>query len=316
MTIQTIMVTDPRFGTYEQQIGDTKEESGYEPLGPDSKYGWNMPPEHATDSFIARTADKVVFEIGSGNGKRVVQPALRNGAKFVYSTDIETELNKEVERIARTEKPSDRVLTLCLAEDWWCQDLTANPSVSQILKLRQKTDLPEEGSVDLVMARQSIQFVKHPSCFLCFLDLAEILLKIGGEVWGIHMSPFLQYLYDCPLDLDGSTVEKGVRMAQITERNRQFVSQERAIPGGFTEDLDLCFSEARPNTPFLYFDEDTLVGLLNLWKQSRIQRGLSDNLEVKENYCFAPRQIWRKNKLVGLPAYVNMEHHVFVLEKK
>jgi len=313
MSIEKHMVEHPKFGQYEQTIGSSLTEAGHIPLeGPEGTVlGWIMPSEHATDAFVGSSTGKIVFEIGSGNGERVVEPALKNGAKHVYAVDIfATHLELVKQAAVRIGRPND-VYTAVISDQWWNKELQSSPGVEAIL-LPLTGVIPGDGIVDLMIARQVVQF-GSPESFFRFLDLAASCLRVGGEVWTINMSPFLEYIYDCDIDLDGQKVQRGVRLSQIVARNREFMLGVRKQPGGFARVCD-CLPETTMED-FLYFDRDTGVGLVNRWQETRRARGLASHLQIEENYCFGPRSIWKRNKLVGMPEYLNRENHVLVLKK-
>lgn len=83
------IISHPKYGEYVQEVCDTPEEAGHGALSSGGKYGWEMPPDPATEEFVSNTKDRVVFEVGSGLGKRVVLPSLKREAKLVYATDID-----------------------------------------------------------------------------------------------------------------------------------------------------------------------------------------------------------------------------------
>ncbi|MDM8559077.1 hypothetical protein [Candidatus Parabeggiatoa sp. HSG14] len=316
MSIKRIVIHHPRFGEYEQRIGDTIEEAGHQKLlGPgNTELGWVMPSEHVTEEFVKATNNKVVFEIGSGNGERITRPSLENGAELVYAADIYSEHLETVRKSARVIGKDERVRTLHIKKDWWDKTLVKQPSVAAVLDTKINENIPMESSVDMMIARQVLQF-GSPNNFLRFLDLAEAALTVGGEVWGINMSPFIQYIYDCELDLEQKSVKKGGRLEQIVERNRQFAVGARRSPGGYVQKLSDCLAEMESDCSFLYFDIDTLAGILTLWEKSRKERGLDANLSITESDYFSPRSIWCKNKLISRKEYENQENHVFVLKK-
>ncbi len=331
MPIQVNTIHHGRFGIYPQTVNDTPEEAGHENLrGSDGDWvGWVMPPDPATDRFVEATAGKVVFEVGSGSGKRVVQPSLERGASLVFAVDIHSEHLELVEQAAADAAGRDRVKTYFVNKRWW-DKLLGQPIVIAILEngTGEVSKLPADSSVDMMIARHVVQF-GNPKNFLCFLDLADAALKVGGEVWGINMSPYLRYVYECEYDLDAvQGAPAGTRLNQIIQRNRQFLAEttEKDDPGGYTR-VDVCirkwlseaYLDAHPGlkleSRFLYFDDDTFHGLYTRWVRSRIERGLRANLEIKYTDYFGPPRIWKANRLIEPKNRENKENHVFVLVK-
>lgn len=313
MPTRIVSVHNPHFGEYKQIIGNSLEEAGHQKLiGPEgTELGWIMPSEHATEEFIDKTENKIVFELGGGSGDRIIEPALKNGARLVFAADIYLAHLNRVNDLAKSLGKEKQIKTLLVDENWWYKALDVKPTVETILGL--SNDLPPQLGVDLMIARHVLQF-GNPTSFLLFLDLAEELLSITGELWLINMSPFLQYIHECEVGLEGERVQRGERLKQIIERNRMFTEGKLPAPGGFVSHLSTCIGFS--DRPFLYFDIDTVQGLWILWQRSRKARGLQSNLSIRDNYYFSPRLIWERNKLVGLEEFENSENHVCVFVKQ
>jgi hypothetical protein len=313
MPMRITSIHHPRFGEYKQIIGDNLEEAGHQKLiGPEgTELGWIMPSEHASDEFIRKTKNKIVFELGGGSGERIIEPSLKNGAKLVFAADIYSAHLNRVNDLAQSLGKEKQIKTLLIDENWWHKALNAKPTVKTILD--SNSDLLPKFGVDLMIARHVLQF-GSPTSFLLFLDLAEELLNSTGELWIINMSPFLQYIFECDVGLDGERVQHGERLKQIVQQNRMFAEGKLPSPGGFISRLSTCIGFS--DRPFLYFDNDTVQGLWVSWQQSRKTRGLQSRLSIKENYYFSPRLIWERNKLVGLKEFENSENHVCIFAKK
>jgi hypothetical protein len=272
-----------------------------------------MPPEHATDKFVESTKGKTIFEIGPGSAERVIGPSLERGAATIYAVDVYEEHLELIRKTARRLDKEDVVKTQLIDRRWWNKPLLKRPTVAAILDVGvdEKENIPTDSSVDMMMVRHVAQF-GSPHSFLCLLDLAQTALTIGGEIWGINMSPFLQYRYECG---------DGEPLYEIIKGNDQFLAGERDTPGGYTR-LDTCLRKYLDERryplsprPFLYFDDETFHGLYICWIRSRVQRGLPANLGIKYTTYFSPRTIWEANKLVGLDEHKEKENHVFVLTK-
>jgi hypothetical protein len=317
------IVNDLRYGKYEQVIGDTPEEAGHEELESGNREfcGWNMPADNATKEFLKSVHGKVIFELGPGNGRQIIRPSLQKGAKLVYAAEIDEKLIGKIIQLARESHQENKLRIFKIDKRWWSKQLLKNPTTSTILGDKNACF---DGLIDLMMARHVLQF-GSPNNFLKFLDFAEAALRVDGQAWGINMSPFLQYIYDCEKDLDGKNTDKGVRLNQIVLRNKQFAEEqlrkeksqleekgEPMFPGGYVW-LNDCLKVRRRR--FLYFDKDTLTGLLASWRKSRRKRNLKANLIVKESFCFNPSSIWKDNKLVSKDEYKGRENHLFIIQK-
>lgn len=313
MATTSFQVADPKFGEFIQIVGDTPQEAGHEPLlGPKGEWlGWIMPVDPALELLLSQTKDKTILEIGSGNGHRVIIPSLKNGAQHCYSVDIFSEHIHVIHEAARGAGYLNRVTVGYVERQWW-ENILPQPTLNGIFSVIEGS-LPSIP-VDVLVARQVLQFAARPENLFVFFDIAALILSIGGKAWGINMSPYLQYIYECRFDINGSPANEGERLEQIIMRNQNYAKFISELPGSFTSDLSVCLSEASSN-PFLYFDEFTLDGLFSRWKQSRVQRDLPVNIEITENFCFASYKIWRKNKLVGRLERMNREQHCFVLTR-
>lgn len=316
------IISHPKYGEYVQKVFDTPEEAGHKPLPSGGKYGWEMPSDPAAEEFVGNTKDRVVFEVGSGLGNIVVLPSLKQGAALVYAADVDQQslsiIAKEAEALGRMAVLKTQVLD----RSWWESALQANPSVSSILSIPARDAIPLDGSVELMIARHSLQF-GDPEKFLRFLDLAAAALKVGGAVTGINFTPYTQYLY---------AYDKGETLKRVVLLNSEFAEGKVDLPGGFI-DLErgaihvplarLMGREelsAGKGDTFLYFDRSTIIGLLRIWSRSREKRGLPTDLEIAENFYFSPSRIWKDNKFRAtadetVSQLACKENHVFILKK-
>lgn len=322
-SMETYLINHPILGPYLQVVCETIENAGHTPLPSGGRYGWGMPPDPATAEFIRGVEGKVILEIGSALGDIVVLPALENGARLVFATNIEREQKYFAEDSflvtrAIASVRSDALRTLVLDEKWWDRDLQSNPTISSILAPPATAALPEDETVDLMIARHSAQF-GNPDKFLRLLDLASAALRPGGSFTGINFTPYTGYMYQ---------KEEGKRLLRMIAGNKAFSDGEAASPAGVIEDLMAFMGQpaGEEAIPFLYFDKSTIVGLLRRWAETRAARGLPQNLQLTANYYFSPPVIARVNKLSPTPElkklettenheFLEQENHVFKLTK-
>lgn len=314
------IIHNKRFGDYKQTIYDSLQDAGHKQLASKGKYGWNMPTDPATKEFVDFSAGKVILEIGTGLGDTITIPSLIQGAT-VYATDISPEHLSDDSLMRETAKllnKNDSLHTCTLKENWWDQPLKDNPTVKSVLDTNDLADLPADGQVDAIMARHSLQF-GDPNTFIRFLDLTAAVLKQGGTATSINFTPYTEYMYQ---------YDQGKTMKRIALLNSKFAKGEIPLPGGYMHKtkgpIKLSLSQLMGkqeldrglDNRFLYFDEETLEGLLNLWKLSRLERKLPINLEINETAYFSPPSIARVNKLTSSAQYENKENFVFTLKKK
>jgi len=312
LAIRQTILTHPRYFTYEQSIGDSLEEAGHTKLPGGTEHGWEMPPDHATEEFWAACKGAKVFDLGCGTGRAVSRPALLWGAERVFAMDVHPESLESLRSRAQTEGTTDRLGAVLLDPGWWNQGLLEQPTISSILGVREGPEVPIDGSLDLIMARQCLQF-GQPESVLSFLDLASAALGPGREAWAINMSPYLQYVWDCTKPLDeGEPCAPGARLKEIAKRNEEFARNGTGSPGGFGSLADCSDFSSQM---FLYFDKATIQGLFSWWKRSRRSRRLPEDLEVTRSEYFGPRQIWASNKFVANSEDANQEVHVFIVRK-
>lgn len=318
-TTDTYTITDPNYGTYVQTVYDNIDEAGHKQLASEGKYGWGMPTDSPTEEFVVSAAGKVILEIGTGLGDNLVLPALINDST-VYATDVSPEHFSEeypMRQNAKTLGREEALHTYTLNENWWYLPLSPQPGIKEIFGADALADLPQNGTVDAIMARHSLQF-GDPDTFLRFLDLASAALKSGGTATAINFTPYTEYMYQ---------YDDGLTMKRIAELNYRFANGEINLPGSYIHSqkgpiktsLSRLMSRSEldrgEENTFLYFDEPTLIGLLNLWKQSRIERGLPVDLEVADSAYFTPPSIARVNKLVSEPELRDRENFVFTIRK-
>lgn len=312
-------ISHAQYGNYKQTVFPSINEAGHRPLASEGKYGWGMPSDPATEAFVKSTRGKVVLEIGCGLGDTVALPALAEGARMVFATDISPEhfaRDSILRRGANEMGRQDALRTWILKPTWWDQPLLASPTTTNIL-LGTGQELPPDHTVDRMMARHSLQF-GDPDGILRFFDLAATALKPGGAVTAINFTPYTQYMYN---------YDQGHTMQKIAELNDQFGQGEINTPGGYIHSIKgpIQTSLARlmgkseldrgEENTFLYFDHPTVVGLLRLWGGTREERGLPVNLELQDSTYFTPPIIAEVNKLVSVPELVNRENFVFTLTK-
>lgn len=326
---QTYTIIHPVYGQYTQIVYETTEEAQYRPLSSGENGWWEMPTDPATTQFVSQTKDKIVFEVGSGPGGRVVLPSLKQGAKLIYATDITTEYFSEMAQGAKELGRAGALRTRLLKEDWWHQKLQDKPTVSSILGLPPKKtkhpyeadSLPDDGTVDLMIARHCVHF-GDPRAFLRFLDLASVALKPGGTLTCINFTPYTGYMY-------GHDNRK--TLEEIIQLNEAFACGKRKEPGGILNSkrgdipvatlkgvtlTELTKQENLSSKAFLYFDRPTLAGLLRLWKKERVRRALPMDLQLVHDLYFTPPLIASFNKLAEGPAeWREQENHVFLLRK-
>lgn len=318
---RTEIVNHQRYGDYTQTVYDTVKEAGHQQLASEGRYGWGMPTDHPTEELIRLAKDKVIFDLGCGWGNAVTVPSLLNGAALVFAADItpahvseDSPMRQEAKGIGR----SDSLKTLLLHESWWDKPLSSAPSIPYILDIEPDSpDIPIDESVDFLIARHALQF-GNPETVIRFLDFASVVLKENGSAVGINFTPYTNYMYK---------YDSGVTMQATIQLNEEFAQGNRDNPGGYlhpTEGtLRLSLSQLMKlqdldrgdQNSFLYFDEPTIQGMLRKWGQSRQNRGLPENLRLKEGFYFTPPNIATINKLVNPPEYKNMENYVFYLTK-
>jgi hypothetical protein len=314
-TRETHVINHPIFGPYIQVVYDSLDEAGHSALPSGTRYGWGMPTDPATAEFVRSTVGKVVLEIGSGVGDTIVIPALARGASHVFATNIVRERDLLAEDSimmgrAKTVGRSRALRTQVLDEKWWDRGLQDAPTVSSLLAISVGASLPEDGIVDLMIARHSAQF-GDPDKFLRLLDLASVALRSGGTFTGINFTPYTGYMYRRDA---GATIDKWA------SGNEAFASGDAKAPAGVTDDLRALMEQpmGKEPIPFLFFDQSTIIGLLRCWAETRAVRGLPCDLELTANYYFSPSAIARVNKLPSMPSFdkfVESENHVFVLTK-
>lgn len=318
---ERLVINHPLLGKYEQVVYDTAEEAGHRSLASEGKYGWEMPLDPVTEKLVIRiSAGKVVVDLGCGLGNTVTIPCLAEGACRVYAWDVSEEHvseSSELVRLARERGFSSRLSTAVLSNRWWHQPLCQVPELDHVLGLPNHL-LPQPNSVDVLVCRHNMQF-GTPDTTMNVFDLASMFLKEGGQLVAINFTPYTGYMYR----RDG-----GVTMGRIEECNWRFARGEERVPGGFLQpregllQMSLAQLLGKPEmdrgeeNTFLYFDEPTLIGLMQKWEQSRLARGLHIDLEVCSSFYFTPPKIAAFNKLTEEPGYRNKENYIFVLTKR
>lgn len=314
------------FGKYEQVVYETPDEAGHESLPTKGDFGWQMPKDIATSYILNGCAGKNILDLGCGWGETITIPALENGANHVIAADI-TEEEFDGRKEDGTEAPLKRYLQdktfkfrltpLLIAKDWWYKPMSNSPSVSLLLGSDKVIDR-FQGSLDMVLARHSLQF-GSPETVMNVLDLVSSVLRPGGSFIGINFTPYTEYCYK---------YDSGFTQQKIIRLNEKYSSGEINYPGGYLNrkrgPLALCLKDLtkridfaqNDESSFILFDNHTLIGLLNSWNHTRNARGLDTNLKIEFQTYFSPDQISDFNKLVhGLHLYRNKENHLFIIRK-
>ncbi|HSX16217.1 MAG TPA: class I SAM-dependent methyltransferase [Candidatus Saccharimonadales bacterium] len=311
-------ISHPHYGDYTQRVYEDVEDAGHLPLATGGTYGWGMPNDPPTAEFVGDAAGKVLMDVGTGLGHATVLPALENGAAAVYATDVSEGNFADMRQRAEAMGCGDALHKQLLDAGWWDRPLSKRPTVATVLGALATADLPADGSVDLLVARHSLQF-GDPSTVLRFFDLAAAALKPGGQAMAINFTPFTHYMHQ---------FDNGRTMRRIADLNWDYAAGDSDLPGGYlhpTEgymhhSLAELMGKAELATGqdyrFLFFDEHTVVGLLRDWVRSRQERGLDAPLVIAGRNFFAPSSIAKVNKLVEDDAHANKENFVFTLQKQ
>lgn len=316
MVIEIIDQSHEKYGKYRQFIYDTVIDAGHKQLPSKGEFGWGMPDDHHSREIVQLAKGRKVFELGVGLGDTVVLPSLLNGAELYVATDVTSE-NLEADSWlvvnSRKKNVADRLVTYQINSKWWSRELDQDLQVGEMLGIGSEID---RLSFDIMVARHSVQF-GSPQKFMNVLDLAMRVLRPEGVFMAINFTPYTGYMFN---------FDTGQTMRRIADLNKEYMNGDVLLPGGYLSSesevkVSLAKLMGKPEldrdkeNSFLYFDQATIVGLLDRWNETRVERGLSQSLVLAESYYYSPEQIAKVNKYPNTDTFQNRENHAFVIKK-